>query len=99
MTDGQTGLRALVPGAARPRDAAHSVVLEWVEQQLRDGGLSVGDKLPAERALAPLASQSSPAALLIGCRPGAPGQTRSLGVAQCTLYGNSLQAYVVGLLD
>ena len=52
MTDAQARLRALVPGAHRPRDAAHSVVLEWVEGRLRDGGLSVGDKLPAERALA-----------------------------------------------
>lgn len=52
MTDEQAGLRALAPGAARPRGAAHSVLLEWVEQQLLDGELSVGDKLPAERALA-----------------------------------------------
>ncbi|MDN5574287.1 MAG: GntR family transcriptional regulator, partial [Micrococcales bacterium] len=47
-------MRALAPGAHRPRGAAHSVVLEWVEARLRDGELSVGDKLPAERALAEL---------------------------------------------
>lgn len=54
MTDAQARLRALVPGAHRPPGAAHSVVLEWVEARLRDGELSVGDKLPAERALAEL---------------------------------------------
>ena len=31
---------------------AYTVVLDWLEQQLRSGGLRVGDKLPAERALA-----------------------------------------------
>lgn len=40
------------PGADRPRGAAHTVVLEWVEQCLRDGELSAGDTLPGERALA-----------------------------------------------
>lgn len=52
MTDAQARLRPLAPGAHRPRGAAHSVVLEWVEGRLRDGELSVGDKLPAERAMA-----------------------------------------------
>ena len=33
-------------------DPAYTVVLEWIEQQLRTGGLRVGDKLPAERTLA-----------------------------------------------
>ena len=33
-------------------DPAYTVVLEWIEQQLRSGGLRVGDKLPAERTLA-----------------------------------------------
>ena len=37
MTDAQARLRALAPGAHRPRGAAHSVVLEWVEARLRDG--------------------------------------------------------------
>ena len=31
---------------------AYTVVLEWIEQQLRSGGLRVGNKLPAERTLA-----------------------------------------------
>ncbi|WHF22091.1 GntR family transcriptional regulator [Kocuria rhizophila] len=31
---------------------AYTVVLDWLEQQLRSGGLRVGDKPPAERALA-----------------------------------------------
>ncbi|MCT1917391.1 FadR/GntR family transcriptional regulator [Kocuria rhizophila] len=31
---------------------AYTVVLDWLEQQLRSGGLRVGEKLPAERTLA-----------------------------------------------
>ncbi|MBD2761596.1 MULTISPECIES: FadR/GntR family transcriptional regulator [unclassified Candidatus Sulfotelmatobacter] len=31
---------------------AYTVVLNWLEEQLRDGKIRVGDKLPAERALA-----------------------------------------------
>lgn len=31
---------------------AYTLVLDWLEHQLRTGGLHVGDKLPAERALA-----------------------------------------------
>lgn len=52
MTESSIGPRALVHAAPRPRGAAHSAVLEWVEQRLRDGDLVVGDKLPGERALA-----------------------------------------------
>lgn len=38
------------PDAAHAR--AHTVVLDWLEDQLRTGALHVGDKLPGERALA-----------------------------------------------
>ncbi|HKM25778.1 MAG TPA: GntR family transcriptional regulator, partial [Corynebacterium sp.] len=31
---------------------AYSVVLDWLEEQLRSGEIVVGDKLPGERALA-----------------------------------------------
>lgn len=52
MTDSEPAHGPFVPEPEGPRDAAHAVVLEWVEQQLRAGTLSVGDKLPGERALA-----------------------------------------------
>lgn len=38
------------PGTAPAR--AHTAILDWLEDQLRTGALSVGDKLPGERALA-----------------------------------------------
>lgn len=38
--------------SANPAPRAYSVVLDWLEEQLRSGEIVVGDKLPGERALA-----------------------------------------------
>lgn len=35
-----------------PAARTHTVILDWIEDQLRTGALGVGDKLPGERALA-----------------------------------------------
>lgn len=35
-----------------PAQPSYTVILDWLEDELRGGGLSVGDKLPGERALA-----------------------------------------------
>lgn len=35
-----------------PQPRAYTVILDWLEERLRSGDISVGDKLPAERQLA-----------------------------------------------
>ena len=35
-----------------PDQPSYTVVLDWIESELRSGGLKVGDRLPGERALA-----------------------------------------------